>query len=116
MHFTNQMQIINFKSTQTFIIKINLHNTLKFNPLVQKLLDTPIRNIRLPRSTHPHNYSCSTLLFDKIQMANLDVQRNTVFIKFAQYFTYYLLHGAHCTKLYAKHQQYWRNFCINISL
>lgn len=48
-------------------------------------------------------------------MANLDVQRNTVFIKFAQYFTYYPLHGAHCTKLYAKHQQYWIIFYTNIS-
>lgn len=43
------MQIVYFKTAQTFIIEIDLHNALQFNPLVQKLLDTPIRNIRLPR-------------------------------------------------------------------
>ena len=110
------MQIINFKSTQTFIIKINLNNALKFNPFVQQLLNTPISHIRLTRSTHPHNYCCSTLLLDEIQMANLDVRRNAIFIEFAQYFTYYLFHGEYCTKLLPKYQQYWQSFYANISI
>ena len=80
------MQIINLKTAQTFIIKIDLNNALKFNPLVQKLLDAPIRNIRLTRSTHPHNYCRRSLFLNKIQMTPLNILRDAIFIEFAQYF------------------------------
>ena len=109
MHFTNQMQIINFKSTQTFIIKINLNNALKFNPFFQQLLNTPISNIRLARSTHPHDNCRRSLFLNKIQMTPLNILRDAIFIEFAQYFTYYLFRGEYCTKLLFKHQQHWQS-------
>ena len=110
------MQIINFKSTQTFIIKINLNNALKFNPFVQQLLNTPISHIRLTRSTHPHNYCRRSLFLNKIQITPLNILRDAIFIEFAQYFIYYLFHGEYCTELLSKYQQHWQSFYTNISI
>ena len=98
------MQIVYFKTAQTFIIKINLYNALKFNPFIQQFLNTPISHIRLTRSPHPHNNRRRSLFLNKIQTTRLGVLRNAIFVKLTQYFTYYLFHGQYCTKFSSKHQ------------